>query len=173
MRSTAKKTASAKAKTPKAPEPMDPDVAEVSNTGDTSASIPMSKRLSWSLSVLVSEVAALYPEATHYVSEVTGRDVGVAVVFEGWDANHSDNEPSLPTLLGLIANDERVAEVTVDDDMGWVAVRVHANPVTMDTRDPFFLQEAYVIATTADEPDSETVALVDDLLAGDDKGASQ
>jgi hypothetical protein len=160
-KTAAKKTAAKKATPAKSPEPMDPSVEEravVSNpdgTADVSAHAPISARLCWALTVLLAEVKALYPEVAFYVSEVTGRKVGVAVTFEGWDVGGDDGhpEPTLPALLTCIEADPRVAEVTVGtadgQEYGWVSVRVKPNPVTMDTRDTFNLDAAYAIQVEA------------------------
>lgn len=134
----------------KAPQPMDPDASETpvpvnaDGVQDPSRHAPYSARNCWALEVLVEEVVALYPEVDVTTTDVTSRKVGIEVTFGGWDADHEENEPLLPAVLACVEGDSRVAEVTETGTQG-VSVRMHANPVTMDQRDPFGIRDAYTI----------------------------
>lgn len=158
----AKKTATRKprprktAETKPAAEVMDPTANEVAyregEEVDVQAHAPFSARNCWSINTLIEEVAALYPEVTHSITEVTPRKVGVTVEFAGWDDSHKGNEPGLPAVLSTIEGDPRVAEVVsaTSDDQGdnpTVTVRIRVNPVTMDQREEFGINAAYTIMT--------------------------
>lgn len=121
---------------------MDPSAREVS--------VPEvhvnNQRLAYALETLIAEVMELFPETLHEVSNYNGRNVALDVRF------HSEDDfDDLSTLLRLVADDARVAEVLVDEDDSYVLVALRPNPRTQDLRDPFNLGDALLVLAENEE----------------------
>lgn len=129
------------------PQMMDPDAVEVRNA----VNMVSSQRVALSLTTLIDEVQALFPETTHEVIDFNGRKVGYSVSF----ATHES--PGLADLI-LLISDPRVEGTIYDPKEELAFVSLHNNPRSMDSRDPFNLAEAWEVlagAPETEEPQTE------------------
>lgn len=131
---------------PKMPEPMDAGIPEVS--GNLPAPALPNARVAYALQTLEAEVEHLFPEVPKEHASVDGRNTALEVVF---DTTSLDNEERgvFVTLLDCIEHDPRVKSLTFDAETGGFSLLLHSNARTQDSRDPFNLNEAYLILIEA------------------------
>lgn len=141
-KTAAKKTTAAQKKAePKAPEPMDPDAPETTDT--EVQAITHRQRNVYAMDTLIAEVRDLFPETEVVVSNHNRFNAALDVQF----ASDTGDHEILRTLLALVKDDERVAEVLVDTEENTVLVAFHPLATTQDRRDAFGLAEAYGVLT--------------------------
>lgn len=133
-----------------APEPMDPGAQETT----TPVVVVNHPRVCYAAQTLVAEVETLFPETPVEYANVNGRNVSLDVIFDlsSMDGHERDN---FTALLELCRGDLRIAEVVVADesDQSSVLVSFHNSALTQDLREPFGLEEAWlVMAEGYDEP---------------------
>lgn len=137
-RSTTRKAATSKAASTAAPEPMDPSARE------TTTPVPSSNhpRVAYALQTLVAEVRHLFPETPVEYSNVDGRNTSLDATFD-LTVLDSEDRSAFRDLMRLTTSDERVAEVLTEDDQ--VLVSIRSNPRTQDSREPFGLNDAWLV----------------------------
>lgn len=116
----------------KAPEPMDPSAPEKA-VGEATQT---KQRTCYAAKQLMSEVLHLFPETAYEIGRYNGRNVGLDVIF-------ADVEPELDDLLALAVDDPRIGYISSVE--GYVLVAFLNQPRTYDLRDPFGLDEAWMV----------------------------
>ena len=132
------------AKNDKKSEPMDTNIRERS-VGEIHQNM---KRTCHAIKQLVAEVAELFPETPVEYSNYDGRNTALGVTFD-LTVHDNDEAITLCQLLGLVETDERVEQVIVEDQQGYVLIKSH--PLTQDSRDSFGLADTYEVLTDGDE----------------------
>lgn len=136
-----------------APEPMDPSAREVANPEP----ITSTARVCYAAKTLLSEVAALFPDATYEDGERNGRGVLIGLTFELASLSEGD-AIDLSTLLNLLSDpahneDPRIESVTEDEEEQLIGVAFRNDPRFYDLREPFGLADAMLVL--AGEPDDD------------------
>lgn len=144
------------------PQMMDPSIIE-NKTPVAKANNP---RVCWAIKTLNTEVWSLFPETPVEYSNVNGRNTALDVTYDltGLDAGDIYD---FVTLLRLIEDDERVAEVLTDKEEH-VLVSMRPNPRTQDSRESFGLHQANLILSEFGSGEQEGFYEESDSLAEQD-----
>lgn len=126
-------------------EPMDAKIKEVQNPTPATNN----QRVCWALKTLVAEFLELFPETPVEYSNYDGRNTALDATFDMTVMSGTDDELMATALLRLLVSDERVATVLAEDSAMLVGVR--PGPRTQDSREPFNLNDAFMVLIEADE----------------------
>lgn len=98
------------------------------------------------LAVLIKEVLDLFPETPYETSGMDGRNTALDVSFDFTGLDSQDRVDAISLLLVL--TDDRIRAVDAED--GLVLVQFHSNPRIQDSREPFGLDDAWIVLTEGD-----------------------
>lgn len=107
---------------------------------------PTQQRTAYALEQLTAEVERLFPETTVELGGFDGRGTALDALFL---TSTEEEGVELLNLLEHIRADGRVARVV--GAIGAVLVQIHSNPRTQDSREPFDLNDLWLILAEENE----------------------